>query len=88
MKQSKKQRTSSISKATSYEEMAEYWDAHELPDNAREVEIKADIKGRRHYVSVEPNLMIEIAKEAASKGISSQSLVNLLIQEHVSAQKK
>jgi hypothetical protein len=88
MKQSKKQRTSSISNATSYEEMGEYWDAHELPDDAREVEIKADIKVRRHYVSVEPNLMIEIAKEAASKGISSQSLVNLLIQEHVSAQKK
>lgn len=88
MKKSKKHGTSSISKAATYEEMGEYWDDHELPEDAKEVKIEANIKIRRHYVSVEPNLMIEIAKEAASKGISSQSLVNLLIQEHVSSQKK
>ena len=91
MKGNRAKRTSSISKATSYEEIGEFWDTHDLTDfedQIREVDIETDIRVRRYYVSVDPGLMEEIGREAVSKGISSQSLVNLAIKEHLVGQRK
>lgn len=80
-----------IPKFNSYEEVAEFWDTHDLTDfedEIREVKMNVDIKVRHFYVSVDPDLMAAITKEAISKGISSESLVNLAIKEHLVGQRK
>lgn len=91
MKKSKTGKISSISKVKTYEEMGEFWDNHEFTefqDQVHEVKMDVDIQVRHHYVSLDPHLMLEMGKEAASKGLSTQSLVNLVIKEHLAGQRK
>ncbi len=82
---------SSISKATSYEQIGEFWDTHDLGEFERrthEVEIETDIKSIQCYVSVDPDLMNEVVHAAMKKGISSQTFVNLAIRERLAGQRK
>lgn len=76
--------TSSISKARSHEEMAEFWDSHdvtEFEDQMKEVHFDVEIESRHHYVGLDPKVMERVTQEAKARGISSQSLVNLILQE-------
>jgi len=74
-----------IPEATSYEEMAEFWDTHSLAEywdqtEAAEFEISDDAK--RHYlVSVDRDLLARVRKLARLRGVSTESLVNLLLAE-------
>src|SRR5438132_9395568 len=91
MRKNNKPRASSISKGTSYEEIGEFWDTHDLGDfenETYEVEIETDIKATHCYVSVDPDLMSEVVKAATRKGISSQTFVNLAIRERLAGQRK
>jgi predicted HicB family RNase H-like nuclease len=74
-------RRSSISRATSLEEMGEFWDTHDFtafdndsPDVAFDVECA---------VPIEPELLEAIEAQARVRGISVETLVNLWLQQRL-----
>jgi hypothetical protein len=81
---------SSISKASSYEEMAEFWDSHstaDYDDATYEVELTFDPAARRTWVGIEPELLAELRKIARERRISTQTLINLWLSQRVAALK-
>ena len=81
---------SSISKASSLEEMADFWDTHSLADyqdEIYEVEMSFDPAARRTWVGIDPDLLVELRRIASERRISTQTLVNLWLSERVTQQK-
>jgi hypothetical protein len=79
---------SSISKSRSIAEMGEFWDSHDTTDwddQTKEVDIVFDIRARRHYIAVDPDLLVRLRELAYERGLSAESLANLMLQEKVSA---
>ena len=61
-----KQTVSSISQSRSVEEMAEFWDTHdatEFHDQTHEATIEFDLRTRRHYVALDPELAAKYRKD-------------------------
>jgi len=76
-----------IPEAKNYEEMAEFWDTHDLADywdqtEPAEFEISPQAR-RRYLVSVDRNLLLRIQRMARIRGITTESLVNLFLEEHL-----
>jgi hypothetical protein len=77
---------SSISHARTLSEMAEFWDSHDATDfdeQTHEVAIEFDLRSRRHYIAIEPDLLAQLRKAAIARGVSTESLANLWLQEHL-----
>ena len=77
-------RGSSISKATSYRDIGDYWDTHDLGevwDQTRPVDFEVDIRAERVYCAVDRALADGVRTEAARRGVSLATLINLWIQE-------
>jgi len=77
-------RTSAVSKARTYEGIGSFWDTHDLWETAettRPVAFDVTIKRRSFLVAVDPGILREVRKRAASRGISPESLVNLWLKE-------
>ena len=77
---------SSISKSHSIDEMADFWDSHDATDFdewTREVAIDFDLRARRHYIAIDPELLSHLRDVAAARGLSAESLANLWLQERV-----
>jgi len=75
---------STVSRGKSYEEIGEFWDTHDLADFAgrtRSTTFEVDIKKRRFLVVVDPGILREVRKRAVTRGLSSESLVNLWLKE-------
>jgi len=84
-RKTKEQRTS-LSGARTLREIADFWDTYDLTDfedQTRDVEIEVEIESRRHYVAIDPELMEQLTREARERGLSTQSLVNLWLQERL-----
>jgi len=79
-----KRNKSSISKASSYKEIAEYWDTHDLSkvwDKTRKDTFDVHIETETIYYAVEKSLSEKVHSVAKKQGISSDTLVNLWIQQ-------
>ena len=77
---------SSISKAGSYQEIGEYWDAHdagEIWDETEEVKFEVDLKSDVFYYAVETSLSSKLHSIAERRGVSAETLINLWLQEKV-----
>lgn len=75
-----------ISGASSYREIGEYWDQHDLSehgDSTREVEMDVDIRSSVMYFAVEKSLAEKLRSVAEKHGVSAESLLNKWVQEHV-----
>ncbi len=82
------QRTS-ISKARTLEEIAEFWDTHSLADywdQTREVKFEVRAK-RRRRVTLDPEVYAQIEAQARARGILPETLVNLWLVERLAAEK-
>jgi hypothetical protein len=71
----------------SYEEMSEFWDTHDLGDyweqtEPAEFEISPQAR-RRYLVSVDRNILLRIQQMARKRGLTTESLVNLLLEQHL-----
>lgn len=71
----------------SYEEMGEFWDTHDLADfweqtEPAEFEISPDAR-RRYLISVDRNLILRIQQIARKRGLTTESLVNLFLEQHL-----
>jgi len=70
---------SSISKASSLEEMGEFWDAHDFSEhdtNLPDVDFEIACA-----VPIEPELLTALEKQAQLRGIKVETLVNLWLQQ-------
>ena len=75
----------SISKANTVEEIAEFWDTHSLGDywdETHEVDFMVTAK-RRHRVTIDPEVYDQVEAEAKMRGIMPETLVNLLLSDRL-----
>lgn len=81
-----KEGISSISRARTLDEIAEFWDTHSLADyddQTYEVEMHFDPSARRTYVGIEPELLQEVRRVASERRVSTQTLVNLWLRQRM-----
>ncbi len=76
-----------IPEMNSYAEMAEFWDSHSLADywdqtEPGEFQIAPDAR-RRYLVAVDPDLLQRAQRVARTRGLSTESLINLLLEQRV-----
>ena len=77
---------SSISHATSYEEIGEFWDEHSLDEYWEqtypvEFTINIDPKSQVTYYGIDKSVSEKIRAVAENRGISAENLVNLWVLE-------
>ena len=85
-----KQRKSTISKATSYQQMGEYWDTHDLAEywgKTRAVSMTIEIESEITYYALETELADQVQRLARRRGISPETLLNLWVQEKLQEQR-
>jgi predicted DNA binding CopG/RHH family protein len=73
---------SSLSEADNYEMMSEFWDTHDFTDfdDLARPDVTFEI---RDTIRIEAELLAKIEKMAAAKGIGTETLINLWLQEKV-----
>jgi len=79
----------SISRAKSYNKIAEFWDTHDLSDfwgKTRATDFQADIQSEVTYYSLDKILSKKVQSVARNRGISTDTLINLWIQEKLQDQ--
>jgi predicted DNA binding CopG/RHH family protein len=70
----------------SLEEFQGFWDKHDLTefwDKFKEVSIKVDLKRSKNLVTIDPEILKRIRKTAAQKGLKTESLINIWLQEKI-----
>ena len=85
MKESKDVPVTSISKAQTLEEIADFWDTHSLADywdqtHDAEFEVRAK---RRRRVTLNPEVYERIEIQARTQGVLPETLVNLWLAERL-----
>jgi hypothetical protein len=77
---------SSISKAHSYSEIGEFWDKHDLSNywsRTRKVKFDVVLEPETTYYPVQKELSEKIQSEARKQGVSSDTLVNLWLEQKI-----
>ncbi|HVR39580.1 MAG TPA: CopG family antitoxin, partial [Thermoanaerobaculia bacterium] len=77
---------SSISKASSYREIGEFWDTHDLGDfegQTYPVEFDVHIESSRVYVPVEKDVAAKLRAAAETRGLSTDSLLDQWLKEKI-----
>jgi len=75
-----------ISGANTYQTIGEYWDKHDLTevwDQTEQVEFDVKIHSVRRYYPLNSDLSNKIAIIAQKKGVSTETLLNLWVQEKI-----
>jgi hypothetical protein len=75
---------SSISKASSYEEIGAFWDAHDLTDywdQTKPVEFEVELESEVTLFAIESGLSSRIRKLAIQRGVAPETLLNMWVQE-------
>jgi predicted HicB family RNase H-like nuclease len=71
----------------SYEEIADFWDSHSLSDywdQTEPVELEMAPEARRRFlISVDREVIGRVQRLAKSRGVSLESLVNLLLEQRL-----
>jgi hypothetical protein len=85
MSESEEKQLTSISKASTLEEIADFWDTHSLADywdQTYEVEFEVRAE-RRRRITIEPEVYARIEAQARVRGILPETLVNLWLVERL-----
>ncbi|MBI5474529.1 MAG: hypothetical protein HY961_19505 [Ignavibacteriae bacterium] len=80
---------SSLSQASSYQQMGEFWDTHDLSDywsQTRKARFEVKIDSEVTYYALENSLSEKLQTLAKKKGVSSDTLLNLWIQQKLQEQ--
>ena len=76
-----------IPEMNSYEEIPEFWDTHSLADfwnQTEAAEFEVDPQARQRYlVAVDPGVLKRVRQIAQSRGLATESLVNLLLEQRL-----
>jgi predicted HicB family RNase H-like nuclease len=84
-----KRNKSAISKASSYKEVGEYWDNHDLSkvwSKTKKVRFDVRIETEATYCAIEKSLSEKVQSIAKKKGLSTDTLVNRCIQQKLQEQ--
>jgi len=79
-----KNKREKIPEFMSLEEFQDFWDNHDLTefeDKLKEVSISVDLKRSKNLVTIDPEILKRIRKTAAQKGLKTESLINIWLQE-------
>jgi len=72
---------------TNYEAMAAFWETHDLAeywDQTEPAEFEIAPQARRQFlVAVDRNLLLRIQQIARVRGVTTESLVNLLLEQRL-----
>jgi CopG antitoxin of type II toxin-antitoxin system len=77
---------SSISQASSYLEIGEFWDIHDLAehwDDTTTAEFEVDPRSTATYYPLERGLATKLRSIAERRGVSAETLLNLWVQERM-----
>jgi hypothetical protein len=80
---------SSISKAATPEEIADYWDSHSLAnhwDQTHEVEFEVRAP-RPRRITLDPEIYERLEEQARTQGVTPETLVNQWLSEHLDTDK-
>lgn len=73
---------------TSLDEFVEFWDTHSSADfehSMEAVELEVDLTSSKAYMPVAKDLLNKVRAQARRQGVSSETLVNLWLQERLTA---
>lgn len=79
----------SLSKASSYREIGDYWDIHDVTevwDKTRKVKFDVEIESEVIYYPLEKSLSEKVRSLAKKHGITSETLINLWVQQKLQEQ--
>ncbi len=85
MSKEDRERKTTISKASTPEEIGDFWDTHSLDDyweHTHEVELEVRVK-RKRRITLDPELYTQVEAEARERGITPETLVNLWLAERL-----
>lgn len=82
---SENEELTSISKASTLEEIAEFWDTHSLADYWDETheatfEVRAE---RRRRITLDPEVYTQVQNVARKRGVLPETLVNIWLVERL-----
>lgn len=73
-------------KRMSIDEASDFWDTHSIADVvSHDVEIEYSPNGHTMLVAVEDHLLKRLSESARQRGVSVETLVNLWLQEKLTA---
>jgi hypothetical protein len=75
---------STVSRASSYKEIGDFWDTHDLADywdQTEPVDFEVDIESEVTYYALDKELSQMLSGVAEERGISAETLLNLWVQE-------
>ncbi len=81
----------SVSKKSSYQEIGEFWDTHDLSEfweQTRAARFEVDIQTQRIYYPVDCKLSERILELAKKRGVSAETLINLWLSEKLKQEKQ
>ena len=73
-----------ISKATTYKEIAEFWDTHSLADywdRTKPADFQVNLQSEVVYYPLARGLALQIRKMARQQGVRPETLLNIWVQE-------
>ena len=79
----------SVSKAATIKEIAEFWDTHSLADywdQTREVDVEI-LAQRRRRVVIDPEVYERLAQLARKRGLHPETLINMWLAERLAKEK-
>ena len=76
-----------IPEMSSYEEISEFWDSNSLGDYWEQTEDAAfeidPLARQRYLVAVDPGVLKRVRQIAQTRGLTTESLVNLLLEQRL-----
>ncbi len=75
---------SSLSKSSSYNEIGDFWDSHDIMDSlddTMDVEFEIDIASNVNYFPIVKSISDQLRLVAQKEGVSPTTLINLWLQE-------
>lgn len=84
----KKNKKSSLSKSNNILEMGNFWDEHDVSNfnnKTHPVKFDVELRTKKEYVTLLPELVEKISKYARSCGVSVESLINTWLQQKIDA---
>lgn len=81
-------RKTSLSRSRSLDELANYWDRHDLADvwdQTREVKADIRIARRRYIVAIESDVIQSLRRLARRRRVSCGLLINRLLRERLAS---
>lgn len=81
---------SSVSEATAYREIGEFWDTHDISDcwvKTKTASFEVDIETEVTYYAVDKTLAEKVQSVAQKRGVTADTLINLWVQEKLQKMK-